>query len=96
MPNRIERIVVPLILLVGFGLRVFRLDAQSIWADEGFGIYWASQDLGAMSGLSEADIHPPLYYTLMHFWMLLAGNSEYSTRFFSVFFGVLTRQSCFI
>lgn len=90
MSSRIERIIVPFILLAGFGLRVFRLDVQSIWADEGFGIYWAGQDIGAMSGLSEADIHPPLYYTLLHFWMLLAGNSEYSTRFFSVFFGVLT------
>ncbi len=89
-PSRVERITALLLLLVGFGLRLFRLDLQSIWSDEGLSIYRASQDLSAIPGLSVAGIHPPLYDTLLHFWTLLAGNREFSTRYLSLFFGVLS------
>lgn len=35
------------------------------------------------------DIHPPLYPTLLHFWMSIAGNGEFAVRLPSVVFGVL-------
>lgn len=89
-PGRGERIAVLLLLLVAFGVRVFRLDVQSIWHDEAASIDIARQDLPAIISLSAADIHPPLHSWLLHFWMLLAGDSEFSTRFLSVFFGILT------
>ena len=89
LPGAIEGAVALLLIILGFGLRVFRLDLQSIWADEGLSIFRASQDLSSIPVLSEAGIHPPLYDSLLHFWILLAGNREFSTRFLSLFFGVL-------
>ncbi|MBV8086871.1 MAG: glycosyltransferase family 39 protein, partial [Chloroflexi bacterium] len=35
------------------------------------------------------DIHPPLYYLILHEWMPLAGRGEYAVRFPSVIVGVL-------
>lgn len=85
-----DRTIAVLLVLAAFNLRVFRLDLQSIWSDEGLSIWRASHDLAALPGLSEAGIHPPLYDTLLHFWMQIAGRGEFSTRFLSLFFGVLS------
>ena len=36
------------------------------------------------------DIHPPLYYVLMHFWVKIFGFSDFSLRYPSVIFGILS------
>ena len=76
--------------LLAFALRVFRIEQQSLWYDEAFSVYLARFDLGEITARTAADIQPPLYYYLLHFWMTLAGDSEFAVRFLSLFFGVLT------
>jgi uncharacterized membrane protein len=78
------------VLLLAFALRVFRLDAQSLWYDEAFSVYLAHFDLATIAARTAADIQPPLYYALLHFWIALAGDSEFALRFLSLVFGVLT------
>ena len=46
--------------------------------------------LEAITNGAARDIHPPLYYYLLHFWMLFVGQSEFAVRFLSVIAGVLT------
>ena len=75
-------------LLLAFGLRVVRLGADSLWYDETVSALLARKSLAAMWAHTARDIHPPLYYALLHFWRLAAGGSEYSLAFFSVWFGV--------
>ncbi|MBI4786384.1 MAG: glycosyltransferase family 39 protein [Chloroflexi bacterium] len=84
--------IIPLlvIILAAFALRVFRLDFQSLWYDEAFSVYLAQFALGDITARTAADIQPPLYYYLLHFWISIAGDSEFAVRFFSLFFGVLT------
>jgi hypothetical protein len=41
------------------------------------------------------DIHPPLYYLLLHEWLPLGGRGEYSVRFPSVIVGVLAVLALF-
>ena len=36
------------------------------------------------------DIHPPLYYWLLHLWIRLTGSSEFAIRSLSVFAGLVT------
>jgi mannosyltransferase len=82
--------VLTALLLLAFFLRVWGLDAQSLWYDEGYSAY-----LGAHLPLDEAldltvkDIVPPLYYLLLRGWTPLAGSSEYGLRLLSVLFGTL-------
>ncbi|MGC8825856.1 MAG: glycosyltransferase family 39 protein, partial [Anaerolineae bacterium] len=77
------------IILAGFCLRVGRLGAQSIWYDEGVSLYLAGLDIPAMIRHTAGDIHPPLYYALLHYWSRLAGSGEFAANFLSLFFGVL-------
>jgi len=85
-----SKIGTQLVILLAFALRVFRLDAQSLWYDEAFSVYLAHFDLATIAARTAADIQPPLYYALLHFWIALAGDSEFALRFLSLVFGVTT------
>lgn len=77
-------------LLVAFFFRVYLLGAQSLWNDEGTSIALAARTLDAIISEAARDIHPPLYYFQLHYWLALSGNSEFAARFLSVIAGVLT------
>jgi mannosyltransferase len=78
-----------LILLLALALRVFHLDTQSIWYDEGLSIQIAAQDPAQAIALSATTDHPPLHTLLLGGWMRVAGESDFAVRYLSVFCGVL-------
>jgi mannosyltransferase len=78
------------ITLLALGLRLYRLDNQSLWYDEGFSVYLAGMDIDEITSRTAADIQPPLYYYLLHGWIQLFGDSEWALRALSVLFGVFT------
>ncbi len=78
-----------IILLLAFALRVYRLDTQSIWYDEGLSIQLAAQDPAQAVALSATTDHPPLHTLLLGMWMRMAGESDFVVRYLSVFCGVL-------
>jgi len=90
MSQRVRGTLVIFILLCAFALRLYRLDFQDIWWDEGRNIDVASRSLAVIATAKEMDIHPPLYFYTLHLWMLGAGRSEFAVRFLSVFFSLLT------
>lgn len=77
------------ILLSGFALRLYRLGANSLWYDETVSLYLAQSDVAELIRHTAGDIHPPFYYLLLHFWGRVAGWSEFSSAFLSLWFGVL-------
>ncbi len=81
-----------IILLVGLAVRLYRLDAQSIWYDEGWSIELAHEaPARALVRLQEfADPHPPGYYLLLIAWGRLVGQSVWALRALSVILGGLT------
>lgn len=78
-----------LLFCLAFALRLYRLEAQSLWADEGNSAAMALRDFYSIALHSAADIHPPLYYWLLKLWTILLGTSEWALRSLSVFLGVL-------
>ncbi|MBI2954145.1 MAG: glycosyltransferase family 39 protein [Chloroflexi bacterium] len=78
-----------LVFLLAFALRVYDLASLSLQGDYAYSVYAARQDLVTIARERVLDGHPPLYYYLLHFWMLLAGQSELATRMLSVLIGVL-------
>lgn len=73
------RELVLIVILLGFGLRLWGLSSQPIWWDEARNIVVASRPLREIPTSGELDIHPPLYFFLLHFWMRLGGwQSPYS------------------
>jgi mannosyltransferase len=78
-----------LILLGGTLLRFAGLGKESIWLDEATSILIARLNLPSVVAWTAADIHPPLYYFALHFWLGF-GESEFAIRALSAMFGVLT------
>lgn len=89
LPGKVNFISLLLITFLAFVLSLYHLDQQSLVYDEGFSIYLARQSLLEIIDRTAADIHPPLYYYLLHFWLRAMGHSEFALRFLSLLFGVL-------
>ncbi|MCL4459987.1 MAG: glycosyltransferase family 39 protein [Chloroflexi bacterium] len=88
--NYISIMILMAILVIAFGLRLWRIEAQSLWYDEGISALMAPRDLATITHDAAGDIHPPLYYYILHFWTALSGNSEIGLRYLSLIYGVLT------
>jgi mannosyltransferase len=82
-----EWLILGLVLLLALGLRCYLLDGQSLWADEGNSAALALRSLSTITRDAAHDIHPPLYYYLLHFWVGLFGNSEAALRSLSALAG---------
>ncbi len=79
------------LLLLGAGLRFHALDARSLWLDEAFSVWLARRPLLEMWGwILRIDQHPPLYYSLLHFWQGLVGEEEAAVRALSALASTLT------
>lgn len=77
------------ILALAFGLRLISLGDANIWTDEGIAVWAARQDLLTIARWTATDVHPPLYFWLLHFWRALVGDGEFAVRFLSVLCGTL-------
>jgi 4-amino-4-deoxy-L-arabinose transferase-like glycosyltransferase len=76
------------ILLFAVILRLYRLDAQSFWNDEGNSARLSERPLNLILEGTASDIHPPAYYVLLHYWRALFGQSEFALRCLSVVAGL--------
>ena len=65
-----------LLLAAALGLRSLRLGWQPLWWDEGYSVFFATEALSHMAELTARDIHPPLYYALLHLWTGLWGSAD--------------------
>ncbi len=74
---------------LAWGLRLYRLDFQPLWGDEGWSFYFAGMTLPEMVRHTAQDIHPPLYYALLHAWLNLTGGTPEGARLFSIILGSL-------
>ena len=78
------------VLLIGAGLRLTALDAQSLWNDEGNSLRLAQRSVPDLIDAAGRDIHPPGYYLALKGWIVLAGESETGLRTLSALQGLLT------
>lgn len=79
-----------LITLLGFGLRFYRIGAKTVWLDEAFSLWLAQQPLVDMwAWLIKIDQHPPIYYSLLHYWIIIFGDLQGPVRALSALCGGL-------
>lgn len=92
------RLALLLLTLLALALRLYRLDAQSLWYDEGVSAQIAMRSFAELIAWTARDIQPPLYYAVVSLWgklLALLGTpthawGEWSLRFPSAFCGALT------
>ncbi len=83
--------LVILITLIGGFLRVLLLGAKGMWLDETFSVWMASHPVPDMlQWIVRIDQHPPLYYVLLHYWIVLTGDAAYDVRLLSALFSTAT------
>jgi uncharacterized membrane protein len=71
------------LILIGFGARILFLSAPSLWLDEAISANVVKGSMVECIRHAKTDLHPPLYYLLLHRWSLL-GHDEFMLRLFSV------------
>ncbi|MBX3009858.1 MAG: hypothetical protein KF832_00070 [Caldilineaceae bacterium] len=76
------------LLAMGTLVRVGWLEWQPLWADEGYSIYFATEPVARLLWLTAQDIHPPLYYLLLHGWITWWTATPLALRLLSVCFAL--------
>jgi len=84
------------ILSVGSIFRIHGLPAPSLSSDEAFSVRVARLSYAGIVNDCAKDVHPPLYYFVLHDWIGVFGDSESSVRGLSVLFGVLSIYLVFL
>lgn len=79
-----------LVLLLAVVLRLYRIDAQSFWNDEGNSARLAERSIDLILEGAKGDIHPPGYYLALHYWRAVFGQTEAALRSLSALCSVLT------
>ena len=85
------------VFAVAIALRLVNLGGRPLWYDEAFAVLYAEKSFSTMlrgtltpaHGVA-ADVHPLLYYTILHVWMQLFGQSPVAVRALSVLLGIAT------
>jgi mannosyltransferase len=85
------------ITAVALLLRLVNLNGRSLWYDETFSLLYAARPLsdivqGTLTQLNgaAAEEHPLLFYTLLHGWLALWGETHLAARLLSVLWGIAT------
>lgn len=87
--KRLALLCLLLITSTGALLRIAYIGSDSIWLDEAYSIHVAHENLSGIIEEASSDVHPPLYYFLLHYWMNLFSDSERSARMLSALFGII-------
>ena len=66
------------------------LTGRSLWFDEFITVQKAGQSLSALVENLADDVHPPLYYVLLHAWMDLLGHTPLAVRGLSIAWSAVT------
>ena len=88
--------VVAGVLLVASALRIYEVSSQNLWIDEANGVLIAQQPLPELLARLKLDSSPPLYYLILHGWMMVFGDSEAALRAPSVLAGVVMVACVFL
>ncbi|WP_085656644.1 glycosyltransferase family 39 protein [Pseudomonas sp. B11(2017)] len=78
------------ILLLAAAVRFYDLTAAAVWGDEGSSLLLAAYPLDGIWRHAAFDVHPPLYFMLLHGWIALFGDGIFAIRSFSAVPGIAT------
>ncbi len=78
--------------LLALAARLHNLTYHSLWFDEAMSVHWARSSVPRILEVSMnlvEDRLPPLYYLVLHYWRLVAGDGEVAVRLPSALLGAL-------
>ncbi|UVM50645.1 glycosyltransferase family 39 protein [Pseudomonas sp. B21-015] len=84
-----EHWLLPILVLATL-VRLYDLTAAAIWGDEGSSLLLSQYSLAGIWEHAAHDVHPPLYFMLLHGWIELFGDGIFSIRSLSALPGIAT------
>ncbi|MGF6556437.1 4-amino-4-deoxy-L-arabinose transferase-like glycosyltransferase [Pseudomonas sp. S30_BP2TU TE3576] len=82
-----EHWLVPILVLAAL-VRFYDLTAAAIWGDEGSSLLLARYSIPDIWVHAAYDVHPPLYFMLLHGWIAMFGDGILSIRCLSALPGI--------
>ena len=82
------------VIVLALFARFHSITVPVIWYDEAYSILLAEGSPAYIWATTARDVHPPLYYVLLHFWMVLFGNGVLAARSLSALADVGTLLLC--
>lgn len=83
-------LIFALIAIFALFVRLWHIQRESFWADEGWTMLLAKgPTLADVAQTMAEDQHPPLYFMLMRLWMDAFGDSLFMTRLLSTFWSLV-------
>jgi len=79
-----------LVLSISAAARLYQVTLPVMWGDEAFSIALSRLSPEQVVFHTARDVHPPLYYLVLHFWMQWVGDGTLAIRSLSVWSGVAT------
>jgi mannosyltransferase len=87
-PKTVALLVLVAIMLVGALVRWADIGTESLWVDELYSLRQAVKPIDAIITNSTSDVHPPVYYIVLHWWVLFFGTTPAAVRGLSAVLGV--------
>ena len=78
-----EHYLIILIIVLGIILRSLCLK-QSLWTDEACSIVLAKNSFNDLIKFTKLDLHPPVYFIILHFWIYFFGDGIKAVRVLSM------------
>jgi 4-amino-4-deoxy-L-arabinose transferase-like glycosyltransferase len=82
------------VVAIALAVRFHSITVPAVWYDEAYSLLLAAESPSTIWSTTARDVHPPLYYVLLHCWMLLFGNGVLSARSLSALADVGTLLLC--
>lgn len=79
---------------LAFSVRFHGISTPAIWYDESFSVLLSERSPTLIWRTTAGDVHPPLYYLMLHYWMALLGNGVVAVRMLSVVVDIGTLLLC--
>lgn len=90
--RRTAWLLLGILLLAGLGLwlRIVNISLKPLWLDEAYSAFAAAHDLRFLwTIVPQYETHPPVYYSMLHGWTSVVGDSLIALRSFGVIGGML-------
>ena len=81
---RLDRSALATVTILAFVVRFHGITLPAIWYDEAFSVLLARHEPWQIWSLTARDVHPPLYYLVLHYWIAWFGDGALAVRSLSV------------
>jgi 4-amino-4-deoxy-L-arabinose transferase-like glycosyltransferase len=85
-----------LVLLVSTVCKLSALNSRELWMNETYSVFVASLPFAKILRYAAGDVHPPLFYLLLHSWIRVIGDAQAQLRLFSVVLNFLSALAIFV